>query len=437
MCAYSTVNRRGTDLYRADQTYESLEILSCCANRIPQGACWYESRLKKSGEGENLRLSSLVLTARGYTGDGFYGRGQSLSTGLTEQREIPDEELPENLCGGAYRKAKTADESRKRKRTYAERQQIRKERLFGKGEGESLGADQEKRMLLEKGKGKGKKAVAVKPRVAQSQRGRDLRAEAALRRLEASKAEASTSAKREQVSAGVKDEEISTDESATEDEQGTVDLGGGNKYVKLEDDDDLQENWKDIRSEVAGLVLAGSPSRAKASTSGRATTPHNNKAPAIMDSSDTERDSDSETAPTPPPPSSQERVNEVQCTNGYTAAGGSTGDTEEESDGDVPARIAAPRPSTSARRSPTLMPSKAEDLDGHSGLPLPPALGATLGADEIACPACTTANGVENILCMVCSCVLDTDRTASWKCTSKFCAGGAFAASPLLLQVRA
>ncbi|CAD6574274.1 MAG: hypothetical protein CYPHOPRED_005395 [Cyphobasidiales sp. Tagirdzhanova-0007] len=192
-----------------------------------------------------------ALVVRGYTGDGFWSTGNSLSEGYTAVRVLIEGELPDNLCGGTYRRAKKIGQ--KRKLTYGERQQIRKERLFGKGEGASLGGSEQARSNLEKGKGKGKKAVATKPRVAQSQRGRDLRAEAAMKRIEAQRVEMSTSTPTKE------DEEDESDEDMYGDvDEDTVDVGGGHRLVKVEEGGKDQENWKEMLDDMNLLCATNS-----------------------------------------------------------------------------------------------------------------------------------------------------------------------------------
>jgi hypothetical protein len=129
-----------------------------------------------------------------YVGEGMWGRGRGLNTGSFVHDRAPDNsEIPEHLCGGSYRRR-----GRKRKRgaaesgesseklTYAERQQRRIARKFGKhGEGSSLGDDELLRGALETMNG-GKRGTG-KPRVANSKRGRELRANAALARFEQNK----------------------------------------------------------------------------------------------------------------------------------------------------------------------------------------------------------------------------------------------------------
>ncbi|KAL8845550.1 MAG: hypothetical protein Q9176_000186 [Flavoplaca citrina] len=128
------------------------------------------------------------LWGKGYTGDGFWGRGKTLLSERYEHQGSWEEEvMPERLCGGTFRTRR----GRKRKRgavksekpSYAERQQRRIEKKFGKN-GQQLGEEEELRVKLENGK-----KPKGKPRVAGSARGRELRAAAALARFGTQKEE--------------------------------------------------------------------------------------------------------------------------------------------------------------------------------------------------------------------------------------------------------
>ena len=118
-----------------------------------------------------------------YTGEGLWGRGRELDTGRFRRTTIQaGDALPEHLCGGTYR---TNRGSRKRKAkdslTWKERKEKRVLKKFG-ANGVALGSDEDTKVKLEKGK-----KPKGKPRVAQSQRGRDLRAAAALARFDEEK----------------------------------------------------------------------------------------------------------------------------------------------------------------------------------------------------------------------------------------------------------
>ncbi|KAF2773940.1 WLM-domain-containing protein [Teratosphaeria nubilosa] len=128
------------------------------------------------------------LWAKRYVGEGMWGRGKDLASGQFTHDHMPENaQIPEHLCGGTYRrrgkKRKRAQQGEERTNlTYAERQQKRIAKKFGKhGEGEALGEDELVRGALDSKSGRGK------PRVANSKRGRELRANAALARFDAMK----------------------------------------------------------------------------------------------------------------------------------------------------------------------------------------------------------------------------------------------------------
>ncbi|MCJ1281792.1 hypothetical protein MMC26_001115 [Xylographa opegraphella] len=151
--------------------------LAHCVQMNHSGAFW---KVRNGYAGEMREL-----WAKGYTGDGLWGRGKTLLSGEYEGRgDFEAGELPRSLCGGTYRTSR----GRKRKRkggaaeeqkplTYAERQQKRIAKKFGTN-GVTLGDDEDTRVKLEDGK-----KPKGKPRVAKSARGRELRAAAALARF--------------------------------------------------------------------------------------------------------------------------------------------------------------------------------------------------------------------------------------------------------------
>lgn len=190
------------------------------------------------------------LWGKGYTGDGIWGRGAKLATGLWERDTIREGEvLPEHLCGGTYR-------SRRRKRktepklSHQEQKQKRIEKKFGKN-GVALGANDEMKVKLEKGK-----QVKGKPRVAGSARGRELRAAAALARFEQAKDEKPT-----------KDEDDNDWGSESEYDDGdpdtkdAIDLDGsrlvddkGRGMIKVCEDDDQDPGENNEQNELRDVV---------------------------------------------------------------------------------------------------------------------------------------------------------------------------------------
>lgn len=192
------------------------------------------------------------LWTKKYTGEGLWGRGQSLLS-----KEYETDVLPEavqnisSLCGGTYRSG-----GRKRKRgkdkpqlSYAERKQRHILKKFGSG-GLALGDDEGARVQLESGK-----KVKGKPRVAGSARGRELRAAAALARFDQTK--------KGEGEAAVQDTDTTDSGSETDDEdyaatEQAVDINGkkmtdsrGRPLISVcgaEDpaDDDTQGEMKEL-----------------------------------------------------------------------------------------------------------------------------------------------------------------------------------------------
>lgn len=151
--------------------------LAHCVQMNHSGAFW---KVRNGFAGEMKDL-----WAKGYSGDGLWGRGKTLLSGEYDARPgVELGELPKSLCGGTFRTArgrkrgrKGGPDQEKTVLTYAERQQKRIAKKFGTN-GVALGDDEDTRAKLENGK-----KPKGKPRVAQSARGRELRAAAALARF--------------------------------------------------------------------------------------------------------------------------------------------------------------------------------------------------------------------------------------------------------------
>ncbi|KAL1800332.1 hypothetical protein ACET3X_000674 [Alternaria dauci] len=201
-----------------------------------------------------------ALWAKGYTGEGLWGRGRELDTGALQADDGEAMDVPEHLCGGTYgRKGNKRKRGGKEKPTlsYAERKQRRILKKFGAG-GQALGADDDTKVKLEKGVPK-----KGKPRVAGSARGRDLRAAAALARFDPVKKEEIT----------IKKEDPSSD-SETEDEfvegdqdGAAVDVDGksmfddkGRALIKIcEDDNDNDGDARREMDEIQGFAPQPNP----------------------------------------------------------------------------------------------------------------------------------------------------------------------------------
>ncbi|EMD68940.1 hypothetical protein COCSADRAFT_79465 [Bipolaris sorokiniana ND90Pr] len=195
-----------------------------------------------------------ALWARGFTGQGLWGRGRELDTGAVQTSEADHIDVPENLCGGTY-----ARKGGKRKRgakekptlTYAERKQRRILKKFGAG-GQALGADEDTKVKLENGIEK-----KGKPRVAGSARGRDLRAAAALARFDTTKKGEATVKEEPMSDSDTEDEFIEGDQNGA-----AIDVDGksmlddkGRALVKVceDDDDDKDGDAKRELIEIQGF----------------------------------------------------------------------------------------------------------------------------------------------------------------------------------------
>jgi len=218
----------------------------------------------RDGYAEHLRL----LWERKYFGEGVWGKGQTLLSGRYTDDARPDaSEDVASLCGGVYRgrgrkRKRGGGDDQKPKLSYAERQQRRIARKFGKhGEGTAVGDDLITKERLEKGR-----TTAARPKVAGSKRGRELRAAAALARFETAKQ--APGEEEAEVLDGSETESGSDEEDYEEVAEGTklVDERGrgvvdvkGNDLVRICEDEDMRDgNAQREMDELWGLDDAGS-----------------------------------------------------------------------------------------------------------------------------------------------------------------------------------
>ncbi|KAI9673969.1 MAG: hypothetical protein M1817_002175 [Caeruleum heppii] len=197
------------------------------------------------------------LWAKGYTGEGLWSKGRSLTTGAWMQPgrgiALGAHEGVREVCGGTFRsrrnkRKRKGGKSGEKKVSYAERQQKRIARKFGiHGEGLMLGSGSEaelpkagdRRLKVEDGfvkleenpsKPTRFKKAPPKPRVAGSKRGRELRAQAALARFGNASARSQEDVKHEeeaQRAGRVKEEDVSSEtETEDEDDNDTVKIEG-------------------------------------------------------------------------------------------------------------------------------------------------------------------------------------------------------------------
>lgn len=190
-----------------------------------------------------------VLWGKYYTGDGFWGKGETLlSTRYSRNGAVREEEvLPDSLCGGTFRSGRKGKRKRKKGEdgqqksslTYAERQQRRIARKFGT-QGVKLGDDKLIRVKLEDGK-----RPKGKPRVAGSARGRELRAAAALARLGDKTLEIAGEVKKEEDGS---ESETESDYEDVGNSKEAVDINGvrildskGNAMIRICEDEDQDD----------------------------------------------------------------------------------------------------------------------------------------------------------------------------------------------------
>ena len=221
--------------------------LAHCMQMNHSGAFWKV----RNQYAEELR----GLWAKGYTGDGFWGKGKTV---LSERYEtitpVRSDAMPRSLCGGTFR-----SRGRKRRRrtagaeqlSYAARKQQRIAKKFGTN-GMALGGDEVTRVKLEDGQ-----KVKAKPKVAGSNRGRELRAAAALARFGQQKEEEATKVEAEVESGSETDD----DHDATGEENEAVNIDGsrildskGHRMIRVcEDEDQDDEHVKKEMQELQDL----------------------------------------------------------------------------------------------------------------------------------------------------------------------------------------
>ncbi|KAJ4421992.1 hypothetical protein N0V82_003388 [Gnomoniopsis sp. IMI 355080] len=326
-----------------------------------------------------------TLWARAYTGEGMWGRGALLGTGEFESNTVVEgEDLPEHLCGGTYR-------SRRRKRgrkggvelSYQEKKQRRIEKKFGKN-GVTLGADDDVKAKLEKGK-----RTQATPRVAGSNRGRELRAAAALARFDEKKKEPES-----------QNDDDGSDESDYEDSEDVdpgaddaFDIDGkrlldtkGNRMVKVcedenPDDEDVANELKELQSSITTYF---GPSHSKDAVAKKLT---------FSDAG----------------PSAATQSRGRSPTRGVEAATRQGGQ-------DFQIRDAAAAPLTRG----------AIKFDAAKSQARPEYEPASAGKGT-ACPVCSFENEAYTVTCSMCSNVLDADSVpGAWSCQSLSCRGNIF-----------
>lgn len=339
--------------------------LAHCMQMNHSGAFWKV----RNQYAEELR----GLWTKGYTGDGFWGRGKTvLSERYENMAPTAPESMPRSLCGGTFRSRR-----RKRKRkdggpgqtsTYAERQQKRIAKKFGVN-GLALGADEDTRVKLEDGQ-----KVKAKPRVAGSNRGRELRAAAALARFGQQKKEEEISKSEAEVDSG---SETDDDYDAADEGKEAVDVDGsrmldgkGNGLVRICEDED--ENDVHVKQEMQELQALEHIDLCSKSVSFHAS-------------------SEASSPRGEPPPENTD---------------------ENAGPGSSPPKTITQTPSAAPR--PGSISNPGRDTQ---------AIMSESGEGILTCPICSMANDLSAVTCVVCSHVLDLDKVPGyWRCKSSACA---------------
>lgn len=355
--------------------------LAHCAQMNHSAAFWKV----RNAFAEELR----GLWGKGYTGDGFWGRGETLLSGQYDWRGVTGEEhlLPRSLCGGTFRsgrrrKRKRDEEEKKASLPYAERQRRRILRKFGTG-GVKLGNDEETRVKLEDGK-----RPKGNPRVAGSARGRELRAAAALARFETQKAEKTEHVKKHESDGDGGSESESDDDIGGVGREGDVDLDGarlldgrGHDMVKVCDGEDPDDGY--VKREMEELQHLDDIAP-HASSSGKKKEEKENAQPFLK------IEGAAPSQNTPPPPT-HTRTTTTDRLLSITSI---------------------PQPSTTpVSQQPRCSPPPIPSLTNHH-------------QNSLACPICSQTNDPAALTCAACAHVLDPDRIPGhWRCSGSLCAG--------------
>ncbi|KAK3397630.1 WLM domain-containing protein [Sordaria brevicollis] len=355
-----------------------------------------------------------LLWAKGYTGEGLWGRGALLATGEWERNTVqPGEGLPEHLCGGTYRSRGRKRKVAKPKLSYKEQKERRILKKFGAG-GVKLGDDEKIKKELEGGK-----KVAAKPRVAGSARGRELRAAAALARFESVKKEK----EEEKIK---KEEEIDEDETESgseyedEDEQdgvSAVDTNGkklldgkGRGMIKVCEDENPedQDAQKELR-ELMGFSDGASNSTARH--------PVIKPEPSSTDTGI---------------PESIGQAPDILQRNRPIKLEGNARSKSTQPISTVPSTRNSNTSATTKAKLPSIKPEREspprlKENTPLSSIPKPTTEAKPKVPSTRTCPICSFANEPSCITCTICANVLDPKNVlGSWACTSQTCQGSQY-----------
>lgn len=334
------------------------------------------------------------LWTKKYEGEGLWGRGKKLLSGQFVHDRMPDSaDMPEHLCGGTYRRARGKkrkrgqDGAEKPKLSYAERQQKRIAKKFGvHGEGKGLGEDELVRGALEQGK-----RHYAKPKVAKSKRGRELRANAALARFEAAKAqqtpERTPELEEDDGSETESDEDDYGDGLAIFDTLGRIKDQRGRDLVRVCEDEGEQDEGG--QNELDDLRMMGSNNLGRNKVDGA--------------------------------PSGSRESSDAKPLTGQNE----DSETESEPDAEAPAEESAAPKTNSETAKPDvvndgLSASESSAGTGDAAIKERP-------SNVSVCAMCSVENPPNAPTCVVCSHVLKTKLMPNhWRCKSDACKGSKY-----------
>lgn len=314
-----------------------------------------------------------ALWDKGYTGEGLWGRGVLLENGAFAREELEEgEALPDHLCGGGFR-SRGKKRKPKPKITYKERRERRERKINAKyGTGTALGGDEETRVKLEKGK-----RPLSNPKKANTARGRELRAAAALARFEVKKDEDSKP----------DDDDLVTDSEAEDDEEEYV--------IKSEPGDAVDRNGKPLLDTEGRNMVKVCKEEDK-------------------DDEDAKRElwelqsmgnTDTQRKVSCPPPVNSTKPDSVPVSKSRVS--------QQLDNKSIKPPSSEPKPPERSPTKPqpnTLQPtSKVTETKIHNTNTLP-------------CPICSVENDPTALTCLVCANVLQLDAIPnSWQCKSATC----------------
>lgn len=409
------------------------------------------------------------LWAKKYTGEGLWGRGQTLLSGRYSNDHMPEaNDVPENLCGGTYksrggkkRKRKDVDKSQF---TYAERKQRKIAKKFGVN-GQALGEDGLARFELDQGRYR-----PGKPRVANSKRGRELRVAAALARFDKPKEDVSSGLSPVGSSDGYDDDDDNDSDFDGDEEPINRHWDENDNVVKICEDGDLddgdaQREMDDLR-EIDRPEDTGKQARSKQPVLERTEKQVKKQSrPALIsidddESTNSEVGSQESTASEnePDTPSNPEAATKKIYKGWNLVAMKASSSALARSNTDVPDPIASsssesaskpasikspPAPSTSIATAskprtrinitksaprPLSQPKpKTTASAPSSNLPAPAIPPPAPAFKSPACDVCSFENEVGAATCTMCAHVLDTNKIKnSWQCHSAACAGSVY-----------